>query len=674
MPNPFVPYILIFFGSFFSITMFWNFYDYEDTQATLIYFKNITSQLPSSSSDGITYSIKMRLNELTASKDPTLDPENSLQTASELNFRFYQDYMRENFGKYSKSLLFVGLNETLSLIGINSEWPPYYAHKEFNEEEIYSPFRLTDISMLCLKEEKLFGYNLSEETSSRKEWKYNFHHKVAGIVEAQVAVRKKKIMALGIYNPLLGQRMIRYYRNLTCNYSEASNFNTITRQYCSVTKDNFKGCHHANLSSAVPYEYVEIADYEDVPIPLEANDTIVNMAVDNNLVVFTTLNSLRYLHYVFRRSDGSWFYKKIKYDDEEAEISKFQIYQNLGIHFIGFGREEKILLIIDIEGGEEGLTLMYTVYKFTTGKHLLQKDDPELYKVYNFRAKNNTNSSSVPPEVQNNTSEPESAEKKSPMSEGEETETEKVEESSEASDSEDSYLLDPETIDPEDFYHSSQYLLTQTKVNYELFEYDPFQRRFFKNSLIYYHHESNSVICVSLEKYVHLIIIKKKLFGAYQLDFFEDSYYKIKTVDISKHGTLFAFLTYYKDNYRAYVLYCDYINEYSDTELFKIDFDYSLDPDRNDIKDVKFIADNKGQLGLLVLFASGELATYSLDFMPSAFGEFLDIFFEDEVSMLSFFGVFSLITMFLANRLRPRIIRINLPPNPNPNPIPNPMQ
>lgn len=174
MLGPYMQYLIFIFFSYFGTQIFQEFYDFGATQANLIYFKNITNSQPSLPNNSITNSLKIRWLETFG--DTEFNPDaNELLGYSENHQKFYLNYLKTFIGKYGKANIILSPENTVSLIAINNEWV------NFNS--------FADISLLSLKDEKLFGG--ASESGLKKEWKTCFHHRINGTIEMQAFSYRK---------------------------------------------------------------------------------------------------------------------------------------------------------------------------------------------------------------------------------------------------------------------------------------------------------------------------------------------------------------------------------------------------------------------------------------------------------------------------------------------------
>lgn len=267
-------------------------------------------------------------------------------------------------------------------------------------------------------------------------------------------------------------------------------------------------------------------------------------------------------------------------------------------------------------GGPDDLRIEYSIYRFAYGQYIAEEESEELYKTYEI------NSSLL---ESGNT-----------------------------------------TIQNASLYKSEHYILQKTNLTHIMFELDLHLNPYFPSSVINIHPETKQVLCVSLGRYVLLIIMKSRnVYGVYELDDFEDTKFKIKSFDISRTGSFYVFLLAYKSRYSVSVMFTEYAEGYKEQEIFQIEFDYSLDLEKQDIKDIRFVPTIAGGLCVMLLLGSGEVATYNLEFFPEFLGDFFNIFFDNEFSSICFFIVFAMIFTYLTRRLRAvqrnPVLNLNMP-------------
>jgi len=599
-----IPYIIIGIISILSVHIFSSIYDFELVEVNTIFYKNITNSVPSRPNNSITDSVKARLNELTAtppSPDFFYEPTELLSPSS---LEFYRQYMRTYVAGLTKAHMLPDNNGTIRLVTMNNEW------------NLFEP--QSDIGMYVIREERLYGVN-PRNSHSAHEWKFCFHHRINGTIEAAALEKESGHMAIGTYNYKTNSRELRYYKTLDCEYSQGITITNMKEKYCNEVEKNM---HEPKICNTTDFIYEptvkfekDISNYED--LLLNEDSEIQNMAVTDSLVVYTTTNDRGKITYLFRTPDGEWGKDTIKYP---REYGNFSFFQNVGLRFLSSrGEKEKRLLIVDIvaNNSKDGtdLCIFYSYCYFISGRDLIGHN--QSYAAYGVRK-------------------------------------------------EEEIVLD--------FYYTTNVKhINSQKMSHKLNILDNFRLQHLPNSIMEYNEKSQEMIIVTLEEYVLLVKLLEDDYVLFsRIDDFEDQVYKIKAVDISSDGLHFAFLTYKDNKCRVYVLFHDSFDT-GLTELHLLHFDYSLNTDTTQIKDLKLFWSLEHELSLLLALQSGELATYSLQFGGGGLlGGFYDLFLEEESGFLSVFSLIFVITLFSILKFATTTLRRNIviprprPPNPNP--------
>ena len=66
------------------------------------------------------------------------------------------------------------------------------------------------------------------------------------------------------------------------------------------------------------------------------------------------------------------------------------------------------------------------------------------------------------------------------------------------------------------------------------------------------------------------------------------------------------------------------------TSFFLVDFDYSLDTDSAEIKDIHIMKNLDNEMSIILLLSSGEVASYTVQFGSTLFGNAYELLVEDD--------------------------------------------
>lgn len=599
-----IAYFLLGLATFFMLEIFQGLRDFDLVDANIIHYINISNSLPKIHNTTLTNSIRKRFSELYSVQDSpaAISAYQDFSISNPQLHSFYKKYMKTHMNKLSKTLLFADKNATFKFFALNSEW---------TRSEPY-----TNLGLYTLKDKRL--YQIFTRDVSPNFWRHCFFHHIEGAAEAIAYDKDKDLLTVGFYNPSDKSHFLIYYNDLECSYRDALDTSTFRDMYCAQhtstlcqdtvanstqEEDLFDNLVKKLQSLAEDQDNLENLEteldenidfvplYDRIPLPEESH--IVNMAVSKDLIVYTTLEDKKKIKCFFKNELDIWEEKVLEY----PMISQnFRFHQNLGLGFItDSSKGEKQLLIVDLEGNETTLNLVYFIYKFSDGYSLLRNE--KLRDHYGFESL------------------------------GE--------------------------IEPKKLYGSVMFELFRVEISQELEALDILQSLNLPKSIIKSQPNTNQTMVLSLQKYILLITMEEEdeMFSMYSIKDFEDQTYKVRDFDISEDGTYFAFLTNNKDKMKVFILESEVLYNGDEETLYLVNFDESLSPEQGTIKGVKLLKDVDNETILMVLLESGEIATYSLQFGVTNFHGLNSLLVGNEGDLFSIFSLIAVICMFLVIKL-----------------------
>jgi len=456
----------------------------------------------------------------------------------------------------------------------------------------------TNIALNTLKDEKLFGLKtLNPHHHEQQEWQHCFYQFIEGAIEAASYDVNFGNFVASFHHPNNDTRFIIHYDQLKCyanNTLQASDFRKI---YCQSNKSNL--CHNSYNPVVEPdngfypdqwrLNHEKPHDYEFIPIDEQSN--IVNIAATDDIIVYTVADERLQIKCFFRNSSGHWVPQTIDYYSSAKE---HRVHQNLGLQFMmNSPKNEKQLLIVDILDKDKTLQLVYFIFRFVSGNSLLT--DPELRSHYHFE--------------------------------------------------------NLDDIEPNKIYGSVLLELTRRDVTQELTGIDVLNTAGLPKTIIKNRADAKETLVVSLQKYVMVITDtgSLKYLHTYPIRDFEEQSYRIKSVDISEDGVFLAFLTFNLNEMRVFVYQMETFDD--DEQLYLINFDYSLDPEEGEIKDVKFSTSIDGEPILMILMESGEVVSFSLHLGKSSLGMLRNTLVSGNLDLFSILSLFAIVIMFIFVKL-----------------------
>ena len=595
-------YILIGVAMLLMFDTFSNIQQFDLIDATLSYYKNISGSAPARPNGTLTHSIQRRFSELYSSRnvDSTLDLYGLSLDESLIAKEFHQKYMTRNLNKLSKTYTLVQDAPTTKLLSINNEW------------RNFTPY--STIDMFIIDEDQLYGMN--KRTPIEKVWKNCFYSQINGSIEAIAYNEDKSILAGSFAVQNNAERMFRIYHSFACEYRNAINNTRLFREHCSEFKSYQSEymCQKYNITlKSDPRDELQIdlrAEesfnpiynaplYED--IPLGVTPKIVNSAVTENIIAYTTVDDRLKIHYLYKNISENWVKHTIDYP---KTFKRFKFKQNIGLLFIGDSKDnEKQLLAIDIIGNENEMFIIYFVHKFIEGTSLLKQQ--KLLSQYFFNT--------------------------------------------------------TEDVQPYKMYNSIMYDLFKINISNEIHSIDITNSQSIPRSLVKYNPKTRQILVSSLNRYLLLIIMKDdEVFAAYQINEFEDPMYRIKNFAISPSGQFFVFLAQHRNKMKIFLLNNEYLKDSNLNKLYLINFDYSINPEEKAVLDLKLTKSYDNQMSLILLLEHGEMAVYALHFGAAKYkGGLLEILIEDELDFLSFGLLVAAVVMLVLVKFA-RSIRINI--------------
>ena len=595
-------YILIGVAMLLMLDTFSNIQQFDLIDASLSYYKNISGSAPARPNGTLTHSIQRRFSELYNSRDAdsTLDLYGLSLDESLSAKEFHQKYMTKNLNKLSKTYTLVQDAPITKILSINNEW------------RNFTPY--STIDMFIIDEDQLYGMN--KRIPIEKVWKNCFYNQINGSVEAIAYNEDKGILAGSFALQNKAGRVFRIYHSFSCEYKNAIDNTRLFREHCSEGKSYQSQymCQKYNITpQSDPRDELQInskleespnptyntPQYED--IPLRDTSKIVNSAVAENMIAYTTVDDRLKIHYLYKNISENWVKHSIEYP---KTFKRFKFKQNIGLLFIGDSKDkEKQLLAVDIIGNENEMFLIYFVHKFVEGTSLIKEE--KLLPQYFFNT--------------------------------------------------------TEDVQPYKMYNSIMYDLFKINISTEIHSIDMTNSQSIPRSLIKYNPKTRQILISSLNRYLLLICMKdEEVFAAYQIAEFEDPMYRIKNFAISPSGQFFVFLAQHRNKMKIFLLNNEYLKDTNLNKLYLINFDYSLNPEEKTVLDLKLTKGLDNQMSLILLLEHGEMAVYALHFGAAKYkGGLLEILIEDELDFLSF-GLLIAAVMMLVLVKFARSIRINI--------------
>ena len=344
--------------------MFAKIYDFELTDANLVYFKNITHHIPLFTNDTFTDSLKIRSEQIFGKSVLQTD---EIQIQKDIfTQKFYKDYFTKYVTRTSKqSLLWAkGTNFNSISVTLDSD----------------NGTMFTEIGYYSIREPRLLGIS---DYKPAQDWRFCFHHRFRGKAEAQGINKYKNQMALALRNNNTQERTIRFYDSLDCDYSEARATDYFLLDYCDQSsKERTEDLLCQNLSIIFKDEGVEerltSSTYSDISL---GNSTrVLHLAVSDRLVAYTLLDDPGRIHIVYKDMSGDWIHKQSR---QMAKLRECTILHAVGLQFISStSMNEKQLFYVLIYGDSKVLYTHFFIYKVIHGSKLI--NNTALYDDYNI--------------------------------------------------------------------------------------------------------------------------------------------------------------------------------------------------------------------------------------------------------------------------------------------------
>ena len=585
-------YIVLGFIAIFILELLNGLREIDHADARTIHYFNTTNIVPDTNQKTLTGSLIKRFNQFygtdddllsTASLDILVHDKNSVVNNPNIAY-FYKNFLKTHVHKLSRTYFFNDEEDSLEFLSINSAW------------SLGKPY--TNIALNTLKDEKLYGL-MNHRKSHHQEWKHCFYQFIEGAIEAASYNIDYGNFVAGFQNITNNTRFIVHYDYLKCssdNILEPAAFKT---KYCSTNNSVLCNSLHnlivepQNAFYPDKWKLTENSnrshDYDFIPV--EETSNIVNIAATDDIIAYTVSDSKFKVKCLFKDNTGTWIPHSLDYPILSKE---HRIHQNLGLQFIiNSSKGEKQLLIVDLVNKDKSLHLVYFLYKFVSGKSIL--NDPEIrahYKVENI-----------------------------------------------------------EEIEPSKIYGSIITELGRREVSHELTAIDVLNTASLPKTIVKNQPDIEFSLVVSLQKYVMIIInshVSDKL-ERFQIYDFEEQNYRIKSVDISDDGAYLAFLTYNLDEMEIFIYQVPTYEE--DDQLYLVNFDYSLDPEKGNIKDIKLSKNIDDEPILLVLMESGEVISFSIHFGKTSLGMLRNSLVSGNLDIFSLLSLFAIVLMFIFVKL-----------------------
>ena len=612
-----IAYIFLFIATILLIEVFQGLRDFQIVDANTFHYVNVTNPLPQMPNQTLTSSIRKRVGEVYGAQ---YSPLNSLSLEEPTIHNpkiqtFYKKYMESHLNKLSKTFIYPEKDNTLKFISLNSEWM---------QSEPYS-----SIALYTLGEDRL--YQMNTRDTRIKAWRYCSYQHIDGALEAASYDKDQDLFAAAFNDPVNNQHFLVYYNSLQCNYNDALDATKFKQLYCeyynnaicaasahyptdvqfkknntlNTEEDYWKGLLETSKEKDGSDENLTENQITSEHIELPENSSILNLAVTENMLAYTTLEDKMKISWIYKNSDGEWEPNVLEYP---VMFQGFRFFQNLGMGFISDSWDgEKQLLIVDLVANEAKLSLVYFVYRFADGQTIINEDS--LMKDYN--------------------------------------------------------IDEDEEIDPDKIYASGLFELHRIDINRDLTTVDILQGSSFPKSIIKTEPKSRETAVLSLQKYVFLLGMEARngIFSMYSVRDFEDQTYKIKDFDISDNGVHFALLAYSKEKMKVFILNTKALYDIDEEKLYLVNFDYSVNPENGNIKEVKLFRSIDNELLLMLLLEAGEVATFSLQFGVMSLGGLSSLFLGDELDLFSLLSVVAIILMFLFMKIATSMrFQVNLRP------------
>jgi len=354
------------------------------------------------------------------------------------------------------------------------------------------------------------------------------------------------------------------------------------------------GCTGFNLSDLSTYSDLSNQSnnhyYEDIIV--RVNSSSLNIATHDNLIAFTTKQDKEFIHYIYKLPNGRWIQNKYKYPDN---FKRFKFHQNVGLIFISDSqKEEKQLLCVDVLGNDNELFIIYFIIKFSSGETL--KKYPKLLEIYR---------------VDND-----------------------------------------QDLDSFHMYSSKMFDLFKTPIHSELSKANSFQAQAFPNSIIRYNVQKNSLIIITLNRYIEKLFInsKKDEVTLWRIYEYVDQPYIIKEGDLSPDCEYFGFIAYRGNQKRIYLLHNQFHLGIDQNQLFILDFDHPSQLENLLLKDLKLFKTNEDNLVFVILIESGEIISYLVDTSITGGIGLFNLLYGEEFGDLILLAVISFVLALVLTR------------------------